>query len=123
MDSQDNKVLAARIRSSVNAPAFMTPERQVYLRGRLLERASQQTILPPSPFARLKHILSGVVYWLQDLIHGIEVALIVDDDRYHRVYQERAIHLSHHQRKQHMGWMSGDYLEPLRYNMMKINVC
>jgi len=115
MDSQDNKVLAARIRSSLNPPAHLPPERYAYLRERLLDRASQQAILPPSPLARLKRRL-------QDAIQALEVALM-DEGRYHRAYYERAIHLSRHNQRHRLGWMSGDYLEPLRYTMMKINVC
>ncbi len=121
MDLQDSKTLDARIRSALSTQANPTPAHQAYLRERLLDRASQQTILPPSPFARLKRNLLAGIGRTQDVFHVLGV-VFMEDDRYHRAYYHRAIDVSYYTRKHKLGRLAGDYLEPLRYNMMKINV-
>lgn len=121
MDLQDRKTLDSRIRSALSTQANPTPARQAYLRERLLDQASQQAILPPSPFARLKRNLMSSIGRTQDMFHLLGV-LFMEDDRYHRAYYQRAIDVSYYTRKHKLGRLAGDYLEPLRYNMMKINV-
>ncbi|MCB9454186.1 MAG: hypothetical protein H6672_22360 [Anaerolineaceae bacterium] len=122
MDSQDKNVLDARIRSAYYTQPGLTAERQALLKARLLEKAGSEPILPPTPVIRLRNGLSTAATWLQEGLRWMVVTMLAEDEIFLRAQYQRMPTLSQNPRKRRMERATMEYLEPLKYSMMKISV-
>lgn len=118
MDLQDDKVLNTRIRTALQTYASPTPQRQAELRQRMLYRASQQPMLPPTQVTRLRQKIAAAIAWLNDAQRLLSVILI-QEDPYQRAAIQRITYVCEFERRHGLG---REYLEPLRFGLLKINV-
>lgn len=118
MDLQDDKVLNTRISTALQTYAGPTPQRQAELRQRMLYRASQQPMLPPTYLTRLHQKIVMAIAWLNDAQRLLGVVLM-QEDAYQRAAIRRVTYICEFDRRHGIG---REYLEPLRFGLLKINV-